>query len=104
MDIEGEGAKVIAAPDLKNFSRVVRKVPEPQPLVSVIVPTKDRADLLSVCADGILNKTDYSNLELLIVDHESKEQKTLSLFEKLKRDPRVRVLPYQRRVQLFRHE
>lgn len=95
LDNEGEGAIVIAAPDIGSFSRIVRRIPEPQPLVSVIVPTKDRADLLSVCANGILNQTNYQNLELLIVDHESKEHKTLALFKKLQRDPRVRILPYE---------
>jgi GT2 family glycosyltransferase len=94
LDREGEGAKVIPAPNARHWSRVVRQVPEPKPLVSVIVLTKDRADLVAVCADGILNKTDYPNLELLIVDHESKERRSRDLFEKLKRDPRVRIVPY----------
>ena len=94
LDREGEGAKVVATTKDSHRSRVVRRVPEPSPLVSVIVPTKDRADLLSVCADGILNQTNYPNLELLIVDHESREPGTLELIETLKRDGRVRVVPY----------
>lgn len=75
-------------------SRVVRRVPEPNPLVSVIVLTKDRADLTAVCADGVLNKTDYPNLELLIVDHDSREPETKALFDSLRADRRVRILPY----------
>jgi GT2 family glycosyltransferase len=95
LDREGAGAIAFAAPMIAGYSRIVRKVPRPEALVSFIVPTRDCAALLAVCADGILNKTDYPNLELLIVDHESKEQATLSLFEKLKRDPRVRILSYE---------
>jgi O-antigen biosynthesis protein len=64
------------------------------PLVSVIIPTKDYSDLLSVSADGILNNTSYKNIELLIVDHESREPATLALFSKLKNDPRVKILSY----------
>ncbi len=94
LDREGEGAVVAAAPNASSCSRIVRKIPEPKPLVSVIVPTRDHADLTAICADGVLNKTDYPNLELLIVDHDSKEPATRSLFERLKRDPRVTVLPY----------
>jgi glycosyltransferase involved in cell wall biosynthesis len=94
LDREGEGATVVAAPKASSCSRIIRKLPDPKPFVSVIVLTKDRADLMAVCADGILNKTDYPNLELLIVDHESKERGTRDLFAKLARDPRVTVLPY----------
>jgi glycosyltransferase involved in cell wall biosynthesis len=91
---EGQGAQIEPAPLVPSYSRVVRRLPEPLPLVSIIVPTKDRADLLAVCADGILHKTDYANLELLIVDHESREEETLNLLRRLRQDQRVRVLPY----------
>jgi glycosyltransferase involved in cell wall biosynthesis len=94
LDLEGEGAKVTEAPYNKFHSRIMRQVPIPQPLVTVIIPTKDRADLLSVCVDGILNKTDYSNIEILIVDHESKSPETLELFKKLDFDRRIRIIPF----------
>ncbi len=94
LDLEGEGAKVVEAPVIRNFSRIVRRVPSPAPLVSIIVPTKDRAKVLDVCISGILYKTDYPNLELIIIDHESKEAETKHLFEKLKKDPRVRIIRY----------
>ena len=72
LDREGEGATVVAAPKASICSRVIRKIPEPKPLVSVIVLTKDRADLLSVCADGVLNKTDYP--EPRVPDRRSRQQ------------------------------
>jgi GT2 family glycosyltransferase len=62
-------------------------------MVSVIILTRDRADLLAQCVDGVLHRTDYSNIELLIVDNESTEPATLSLFDHLKCvDRRVRTL------------
>jgi O-antigen biosynthesis protein len=94
LDQEGQGAKVLVAPILDSYCRVVRKVPKPEPLVSVIVPTKDQAALLSRCVEGILKGTEYPNLELLIVDHDSRETETLGLLETLKHDPRVRIVPY----------
>jgi GT2 family glycosyltransferase len=72
--------------------RVVWPVPDPAPLVSILVPTRDRADLLRACADGVLSRTDYAHLELLIVDNGSVEPATLQLFDELKADPRVRVI------------
>ncbi len=64
------------------------------PLVSVIVPTRDRAGLLAVCADAVLRRTDYPAVELIIVDNDSREARTASLLATLKADDRVRVLPY----------
>ncbi len=68
--------------------------PSATPLVSVIVPTRDRAALLAACADGILNRTDYQEIEFLIVDNDSRETRTTRLFQRMCLDSRVRVLPY----------
>jgi O-antigen biosynthesis protein len=95
LDKESEGAIVVPAPIMPGFSRVIRKIPEPAPLVSIIVPTKDQADLLSVCAKGILSHTDYPNIELIIVDHESRELITHDLLSLLSQDSRVKILRYQ---------
>ncbi len=68
--------------------------PTASPLVSVIVPTRDRAALLATCADGVLRRTDYPAIEFLIVDNDSRETRTKRLFATLRKDDRVRVLPY----------
>ena len=65
-----------------------------EPLVSIIIPTKDRQDLLSRCVSGILERTRYQNLELLIVDNRSEERATHVFFDEIATDPRVRVLHY----------
>jgi O-antigen biosynthesis protein len=92
LDRRGEGGEVKSHPVLPDWSRVVRPVPAPAPLVSLIVPTHDRADLLGKCIEGLINRTDYPAIEVLVVDHASQLPETLSLFEKLKLDPRVRIL------------
>jgi glycosyltransferase involved in cell wall biosynthesis len=78
--------------DAPGWVEVRRAPPEPKPLVSVIVPTRDRVELLAQCADGVLNATAYQPLELLIVDNGSVEPETHALFERLRQDPRVRVI------------
>src|SRR5262249_4994513 len=78
---------------ISSATRVVWPLPLPEPLVSVIVPTRDRADLLAQCIEGVLHRTDYRNLELLIVDNESVEPTTLTLLDRLVREESaVRVL------------
>jgi GT2 family glycosyltransferase len=65
-----------------------------EPSVSIIVPTKDQRDLLSRCVDGILNRTRYWKLELLIVDNRSEEPATHAYLGEIAADPRVRVIRY----------
>lgn len=89
-----EGGEVKPHPVLPQWTRVIRAVPRPAPLVSVIVPTRDRPDLLGRCVDGLLHRTDYPEMEVLVVDHESKSPETLELLGKLQLDARVRVIPY----------
>ena len=85
-------ARVEANPRLPGTLRVRWPVPQPAPPVSVVVPTRDRAALLALCAAGVLNRTDYPALELLIVDNDSEAAETHALLAHLAADPRVRVL------------
>lgn len=87
----GEVHRHPLAPD---WTFIRRPLPNPAPLVSLIVPTRDRADLLQRCCEGILRGTNYPSIELLIVDHDSKEPDTAALFARLRSDARVRILPY----------
>ncbi len=86
-----EGVAAEAAPT-GSGRRAAHGLPQPAPLVSVIVPTRDHAELLSVCADAVLRRTDYPRLELLIVDNGSVEAEALALLDRLAEDGRVRVL------------
>jgi O-antigen biosynthesis protein len=93
LDFEGEGARVEVNPDAKFYTRIRRQLPDPPPLVSCIIPTRNRHELVRVCVDGLLHKTDYPQLEIIIVDNGSDEPKTLALFEELqRRDKRIRIL------------
>ena len=42
-----------------------------QPLVSIIIPTKDQLPILQRCVESLLEKTRYPNYEVLIVDNDS---------------------------------
>jgi GT2 family glycosyltransferase len=89
---DGDYAQVRPLTDMPGWQRVVYHVPQPAPLASIIVPSRDRADLLAACADGILNNTAYERLELLIVDNGTSEPAALALLNTLAEDQRVRVL------------
>jgi GT2 family glycosyltransferase len=65
-----------------------------EPSVSIIIPTKDQKELLSRCVGGILERTRYQNLELLIVDNRSEEPATHAYLDEIAADPCVRVIRY----------
>ncbi len=73
---------------------VHRAVPSPAPRVSLIIPTRDRVELLRTCVQSILDRTDYPDYEILVVDNQSSEPATLEYFRSLEAEPRVRVLAY----------
>lgn len=77
---------------LEGFGRLVHPLPDPPPTVSVIIPTRDRADLLEVTLDGLLRRTDYPAIEVVIVDNDSREPATAALFARLREDSRVRLV------------
>lgn len=60
------------------------------PRVSVIVPTRNRVDLLRTCIEG-LQRTDYPDLEVLVVDNDSDDPETLTYLDALP-SSRIRVL------------
>ncbi|MGN7125736.1 glycosyltransferase family 2 protein [Methylorubrum thiocyanatum] len=86
-----KGARAERGPE--GFNRLVRPLPAPPPLVSVVIPTRDRAELLGVVLDGLFARTDYPALEVIVVDNGSTEPATRDLFARYAGDPRLRVLP-----------
>lgn len=89
----GLDADVCEIPNVPHY-RLKHRVAAPAPLVSLIVPTRDNADVLRTCLDSIRAKTTYGNYEILVVDNNSEEDETLAYFEELARDELVRVLPH----------
>ena len=67
-----------------GYHRVIDLSPIDWPKVSVIIPTRDHVDLLREVVGGLLVKTDYPDLEIIIADNDSAERETLAYFEKIK--------------------
>lgn len=64
------------------------------PRVSVIIPTRDRADLLVPLVEDLFQRTDYRRLEVIVVDHESTDQDLLDFYEQNAANPAFRSLPF----------
>jgi GT2 family glycosyltransferase len=81
----------IAWPETEPYPRLKYR-PEPPPLVSLLIPTRDRANILETCVRSILTRTTYQPYEILIIDNDSREAATHRLFEKLRSESVVRVI------------
>jgi glycosyltransferase involved in cell wall biosynthesis len=67
-------------------------LPKTLPLVTLIIPTHNSVDILQQCVTSILEKTDYANYEILIIDNGSDELETLEYFHKIKNNSKIRVM------------
>jgi GT2 family glycosyltransferase len=86
------GASTVYEPAADGRSiRARHPVPQPAPLVSILIPTRDRLDLVKVAVDSLVARTRYPAYEIIIIDNGSIEPETLAWFAGLT-DPRIRVL------------
>ena len=83
---------VTPIPYFPGWWRIRRPLPAKPPRVSIIIPTRDRIELVRNCVDGILNRTDYPDLDVVIVDNGSTEAASLNYLTMISHDPRVSVL------------
>jgi GT2 family glycosyltransferase len=65
-----------------NFFRLKRDILD-RPKISIIIPTKDRIDLLRRCIESIQNRSSYDNYEIIIVDNMSQEEETAAYLDGL---------------------
>lgn len=71
----------------------VHKMPvlESEPMVSIVIPSADHIEELKVCIESILEKTTYENYEILILDNNSKEDRTFKYYDSLKNNKQINV-------------
>ncbi len=74
--------------------RLQRQI-EGNPLVSIIIPFRDKPELLQMCIDSILRKSTYTNFEIIGVSNSSSEEKTLSIMKEYEnKDSRIKFYEY----------
>ena len=69
-------------------------LPQPPPLVSVVICTHNNLESLRRCYENLIQRTDYPALEILVVDYCSNDPATLAYLEQLQE---------QRSIKLLRH-
>ena len=87
---------IIVEGQVPNTYRVHWPVPPSQPLVSLIIPTRDKKEITELAVTSIINKTTYENYEIIIIDNGSVEQETLAWFKEIQKNVRISVLRYDK--------
>lgn len=64
-----------------------------EPLVSILIPTRDRCQLLRRCVESIRRNTDYNNYEIIVLDNDSTEPETLEYFRYIAGEVRIHRCP-----------
>jgi GT2 family glycosyltransferase len=79
----------------RSSFRIKREI-KGTPKVSIIIPTKDKVDVLRRCLTSIVEKTSYPNYEIAVVDNNSREEETLEYLRSINKRRNIRVLNYKR--------
>lgn len=84
--------KAAVQPSRRPFTyKVIYEVTD-NPLVSIIIPTKDNVDLLDTCLNSIVSKSTYQNYEIILIENNSEDPRTFEYYASLvKRFDRIRV-------------
>jgi len=94
--LEKRGEKaVVRAGRYPNTYRVLRELPVDPPLVSIIIPTRDRVDILSQCIDSVRTLTTYPNYEIIVVDNCSEKEETIEYLLGMEKNGHIRTLRYE---------
>ncbi|HEY3663920.1 MAG TPA: glycosyltransferase family 2 protein [Chthoniobacterales bacterium] len=92
LERRGIVGKVEASPGNSEAHRVVYSLGDNLPRVSIIVPFRDRVELLQRCLESIRAHTEYPDYEFVLVDNASQEKNTLDFLKDLEHRGETRVL------------
>lgn len=87
----GHPATVQFEPKTGHY-RVDYRIPDPQPLVSIVIPTRNAVSLLRQCIESVRLKSTYSNYEFVIVDNGSDDPAALAYLRELSDTGAARVV------------
>lgn len=70
----------VTAGELPGLVRWSLDAPSPAPTIDIIIPTRDRIDLVRRCITSIEEKSTYQNYDIILLDNDSVEPASLEYF------------------------
>jgi O-antigen biosynthesis protein len=68
------------------------KLPDIQPMVSIIIPTRNAVELVRTCIESVKSRTIYKNYEIVLVDNGSDDPEALAYFAELAKAPNFMLI------------
>lgn len=66
--------------------------PIDDPIVSIVIPNKDHVDVLDACITSIIERSTFSQFEIIVVENNSINPETFEYYQRLPQyDPRIRI-------------
>lgn len=94
LERKGLKGKVVDSSILSTYK--VEYEIEGEPLISILIPSKDHIEDLEVCISSILTTSTYKNFEIIVIENNSTEPKTFDYYNAITlRDNRIKVVYYE---------
>ena len=87
------GEVIMHEEEMLGFYTIRYKIKEYKK-VSIIIPAKNRSELLRQCIDSIFNKSTYQNFEVLLIDNGSNEKEFAELVQQYENKYKGRFMSY----------
>ena len=83
LDRRGEGGRIDYVPG--RYGQYITRYPvRNNPLISIMIPTRDNVPALDTCLFSIFQKTTYQHFEVLVLDNDSVQEETKALLDRWK--------------------
>jgi GT2 family glycosyltransferase len=92
----GPGGAIATPGPLPGSCRVRWPIPDPPPLASLIIPTRDGRALLETCVESLLRLTAYRSFEIIVVDNQSADPGALEYLTALEGRGAARVIRFDK--------
>jgi O-antigen biosynthesis protein len=74
----------------------VRYEPRGNPLVSIVIPSKNNGDVLKRCIDTILERSSYRNFEIVLMDNGTTDRHTRDILQELRKHPQITIIEHDK--------
>jgi GT2 family glycosyltransferase len=89
----GQPGELVPVPELPGYYRTRYRM-RGQPLVSILIPSKDNGAVLKACIDSIFERAGYRRFEIVVINNGSTHAATLDYLSDLRTREQVSVLDY----------
>ena len=89
-----EGFKIESSRAFETIFRI-RYALTAHPLISILIPNRDHVEDLERCIGSIIDRTSYSDYEIIVIENNSTDERTFIYYEAIEKHPAIKVVKYE---------